>query len=81
MIDGFGFLDLHSACKWASVSSRTFHRWIDRGLRVHRHSPRGKILVRPADIEAFLVSQQKPQPDLNAMVAATLQDLQGGEDR
>lgn len=81
MLDGSGFLDLHNACKWASVSPRTFRRWIDCGLRVHRHSSHSKILVRPADIEAFLLSQQKPQPDLNAMVAATLQDLQTGGDR
>lgn len=78
MLDGSGFLDLRNACKWASVSPRTLRRWIDRGLRVHRHSPGGKILVRPADIEAFLSAHQKPQLDLNAMVAATLQDLQTG---
>ncbi len=78
MLDGSGFLDLHNACKWASVSPRTLRRWIDRGLRVHRHSSRSKILVRPADIEAFLISQQKPQPDLNAIVSATVQDLRAG---
>ncbi len=81
MLDGSGLLDLHSACKWASVSPRTLRRWIDRGLRVHRHSPRSKLLIRPADIEAFLTAHQKPQPDLNAMVTATLQELQGGEGR
>lgn len=81
MLDGSGYLDLDKASRWACVSPRTVRRWIDSGLPCLRHSPRSKILIRPADIEAFLTAHQKQQPDLNALVAATLQDLQTGGGR
>jgi hypothetical protein len=78
MLDGSGLLDLAHAAQWACVSPRTFRRWIERGLRVQRETSRSKILVRPADIESFLTAQQASRPDLDAMVADTLQELQQG---
>jgi hypothetical protein len=76
MLDGSGYLDLDKASRWACVSPRTIRRWIDSGLPCFRQTLRSKILIRPADIEAFLTAQQKPQPCLDAIVEATLHDLQ-----
>jgi len=72
---GQGFLDKQSAARWASVSVRTLDRWIANGLPVYRSGPRTKPLVRPADIEAFLVREQTPRPDLNVLVDETLGEL------
>jgi hypothetical protein len=70
-----GFLDKQRAARWASVSMRTLDRWIANGLPVYRSGPRAKPLVRPADIEAFLVREQTPRADLNDLVDETLGEL------
>ena len=72
-----GFLPLHQAAQWAGVSERTLKRWIARGLPRYQAGPRTKVLVRPADIDAFLTRQQVQQPDLNAMVEDVLRSLKG----
>ena len=71
-------LDLKTASTRFSLSSRTLRRLLDRGLRCYRPSPHGKILLDPTDVLDFLLTPQKPQPDMNAMVAETLRDLQQG---
>ena len=70
-----GFLDKQRAARWASVSVRTLDRWIANGLPVYRSGPSAKPLVRPADIEAFLVREQTPHADLNDLVDETLGEL------
>ena len=70
-----GFLDKQRAAQWASVSVRTLDRWIANGLPVYRSGPCAKPLVRPPDIEAFLVREQMPRPDLNDLVDETLGEL------
>ncbi len=52
-------------------------RWLDQGLPRHQAGPRGKVLIRPCDIEAFLTRQQAAKPDLNAMVEEVLKGLGG----
>lgn len=49
-----GLLSVSAACKWASISPRTFRRLMDRGLRVYRATEQSKILVRRQDILEFL---------------------------
>ena len=74
-----GYLPLADAATWAGVSPRTLKRWIAAGLPKYQAGPRGKVLVRPGDIDQFLTRQQAPTPDLDAMVNEVLQGLtQGG---
>jgi phage terminase Nu1 subunit (DNA packaging protein) len=74
-----GYLPLVEAAAWAGVSPRTIKRWVRRGLPVHQAGPREKVLIRPADIDAFLTRQQVPQPDLKAMAEEVFQNLQRGQ--
>jgi len=71
-----GYLPLVDAAAWAGVSVRTLKRWIGRGLPTYQAGPREKVLIRPADIEAFLNRRQSSQPDLNAMVDEVMRDIQ-----
>ena len=63
-----GFLDKLAAAQFACVSVRTVERWIRDGLPVYRETPHSKMLVKPADIEAFLQRQQRPQQDLTQII-------------
>ena len=63
-----GFLSLSEAAAWAGVSKRTVRRWIGRGMPYFQGSERGKVLIRPGDIETFLNRKQATQVDLSAMV-------------
>jgi hypothetical protein len=63
-----GYLPLNQAAPWAGVSKRTMKRWIKKGLPTYQAGPREKVLIRPADIDAFLTRQQAHEPDLGAMV-------------
>lgn len=63
-----GFLTIAKAAQWASVSPRTVRRWMTRGLATYHSGPGTRVLIRPSDIEAFLIREQVPQADLNALV-------------
>lgn len=67
-----GYLSLEEAARYASVSTRTMKRWIRAGLPVYQGTLRGKVLIRPTDIDAYLTRQQVAQPDLNALVEDVL---------
>jgi hypothetical protein len=71
-------LDLKTAAVRFSLSTRTLRRLLARGMRSYRPSPNSKILLDARDVLAFLAVPQKQEPDLDALVAATLQDLQQG---
>ncbi len=74
-----GYMSIVDAAAWAGVSPRTLKRWIRRGLPTYQAEPRGKLLLRRADIDQFLTRKQAPTPDLGAMVNEVLQSLnQGG---
>jgi len=64
----FGFLPLNRAAGWAGVSVRTLRRWIDEGLPKYQAGPRSKVLIRPVDIEAFLIKWQLTPIDLDSVV-------------
>ncbi len=72
-----GFMPVVEASAWAGVSPRTMRRWIDQGLPSYQSGPRTKLLLRGADIEAFLERQQTTKPDLNALVEEVLKGMAG----
>lgn len=72
-----GYLTIQAAAYYASVSERTIKRWIARGLPSFQGSLRGKVLIRPGDIDLYM--QKKPIPvekhDLDAMVEGVLKSF------
>ncbi len=70
-----GYLSIESAARWADVSSRTVKRWIKAGLPTYQAGPRGKVLVRPGDMDQFLTRRQVTKPDLDAMVEEVMVGL------
>jgi excisionase family DNA binding protein len=74
-----GYLSIKDAAAWTSISERTLTRWIARGLPVYQAGPRGKVLIRPPDIDAFLQRRQRPKPDLDRLVDEVMQDLTAGQ--
>jgi len=54
-------------------------RWMERGLPYYQPCPRGRILVKPGDIESFLTRQQAPKPELDRMVEEVVEELQRGK--
>ncbi len=81
MIEGLGpgFLPVDKAAEWAGVSVKSMKRWIHRGLPYYQACPRGRILVKPGDIESFLTRQQAPKPVLDALVDQVMGELRGGK--
>ena len=71
-----GYFPIMDAAKYASVSPKTIQRWIAAGLPVYQGTARGKVLIRPADIDSYLTRRQARQIDLDALVNDTLRDLQ-----
>ncbi len=70
-----GFLPLDRAAAWAGVSIKSLKRWFERGLPYYQPCPRGRILVKPGDIEGFLTRRQAPKPTLDRMVDEVLKGL------
>lgn len=70
-------MPLSAAAAWAGVSKRTIKRWIGRGLPCYQAVARGKVLVKPEDIEAFLTKRHVAQPNLDELVGEVLEELQG----
>jgi excisionase family DNA binding protein len=68
-------MPIKEAARWAGVSERTMKRWIARGLTTYQAGPREKVLIRPADIDAFLTRRQVPVPDLDAMVEEVMSSV------
>jgi excisionase family DNA binding protein len=73
-----GYLSIEGAAKYASVSTKTIERWIQGGLPVHQGTARGRRLIRPSDIDAFLTRKQAPRLDLNAIVQEVIKGLDSG---
>ena len=67
-MDQLGYLPLKKAAAWAGVSRKTLKRWLAAGLPCYRACPRGKVLVRPADIDHFLTREAVPQVDVDRIV-------------
>lgn len=70
-----GYLTIHRAAQYASVSPKTVSRWVASGLPVYQGTTRGKVLIRPADIDAYLTRRQAPVVNLGALVEDVLQGL------
>jgi hypothetical protein len=74
-----GYFPIMDAAKYASVSPKTIQRWIKGGLPVFQGTTRGKVLIRPADIDIYLTRRQVRQFDLDAMVNEVLNSVQGSK--
>ncbi len=58
------------------VSPKTLQRWIGRRLPVYQAGPCEKVLVRPTDIDQFLIRHKRSTVDLNTLVDQVIVDLQ-----
>lgn len=74
-----GYMTIEGAAGYASVSTRTIKRWIHAGLPVYQGTTRGKVLIRPVDIDSYLTRKQTSRVDLDALIDDVLQDLSGRE--
>ena len=74
-----GYLSIKGAAEYASVSKKTIQRWIKGGLPAHQGTARGKVLIRPADIDVYLTRKQAPSLDLDALVDGVMRDLSLGQ--
>jgi hypothetical protein len=72
-----GYFSIEGAAGYASVSTKTIKRWIQAGLPVYQGTTRGKVLIRPTDIDGYLMRRQAPQVDLNTLVDDVLSGLCG----
>jgi excisionase family DNA binding protein len=73
------FLSLGEAAQRHKISSRTLRRWIARGLPFYQACPRGRVLLRPCDLDRFLTRRQAPKPALDVLVDEVVRDLRGGK--
>lgn len=73
-----GYVTIDRAAKYASVSTRTIKRWVKAGLPVYQGTARGRVLIRPSDIDTYLTRKQAVQVDLSVMVEQVLRDLSVG---
>ena len=71
------YLPIDGAAQYASVSTKTIQRWIKGGLPVYQGTTRGKVLIRPTDIDHYLTRHQARRIDLDAMVDEVLRGVQG----
>ena len=71
------YLPIKGAAKYASVSTKTIQRWARAGLPVYQGTTRGKVLIRPTDIDAYMTRRQVRQIDLEAIVDEALRAVQG----
>ena len=72
-----GYFPILDAAEYANVSTKTVQRWIKGGLPVYQGTTRGKVLIRPTDIDAYLTRRQARPVDLVAMVNEVLWGMQG----
>ena len=74
-----GFFPLADAAAWAGVSVRSIKRWIQDGLPYYQPCPRGRVLIKPHDIEQYLTRRQVPKSDLEQTVNQVMGELQRGK--
>ena len=74
-----GYLPLKEAATWAGVSPRTLRRWTTQGLPFFQSSCKGKVLIRPSDVDEFLTCKRVEKHDLNEMVDEVFGILVGGK--
>jgi len=68
-------MPIREAAQWTGVSRKTIRGWIKKGLPQYRGRPRGKILLKPSDIDAFLTKETVCQVDLNRIVEDVMSGL------
>ena len=62
-----------------STAERTIRPklWIEEGLPKYQAGPGSKVLIRPGDIEQFLINKETKVPNINEMVKEVIQELHG----
>ena len=70
-----GYVSIRDAADYASVSTRTVKRWVHAGLPVYQGCHRGKVLIKPSDIDTYLQRKTAPKVDLDTMVDEVLQGI------
>ena len=63
-----GFLTVRQASLWTGLSTKSIRRLIKRGLKVYRTCQRGRLLLRPEDLQHFLGRHYTDVPDRENMV-------------
>ena len=71
-----GYMTIQVLAAWASVSPRTVRRWISQGLPTYQATVRGRVLIKPGDLDGFLKRNHVHDTALYAMVQQVLDDLQ-----
>jgi predicted site-specific integrase-resolvase len=66
---------LPEAARWTGVSPKTIRKWIRNGLPQYRGTTRGKVLVRPGDIDLFLIREQAHEINLGQIVDEVMSAL------
>ena len=69
-----------TASQWC-VSKSTVDRWVEKGLPYYQAPGRSLILIKPADVDAFLQRKSVKKPDLTQLVEETLQELATKQNR
>ncbi len=75
------FVSLQGAATFADASTRTIRRWLLEGLKSYQPVPKGKIFLRPCEIEEFVMRRARPQPSLTVLVEDTMTDLMGRKNK
>ena len=76
------FMTLRTTARsYGPLSVSTIKRWIGQGLPYHQAQGRGLILIKPADVDAFLQRKSVKKPDLTQLVEETLQELATKQNR
>lgn len=70
-----GYISIRGAADYASVSTRTIKRWVRAGLPIHQACHRGKVLIKPSDIDTYLQRKTAKTVDLDTMVNEVLRGL------
>lgn len=58
-----GWAKVHTAASYCDVSVRTLRGWLKQGLE-HSRLPTGRVLIRYADLDAFLKKFQQPKDEV-----------------
>lgn len=76
------FMTLRTTARWTGkVSVSTTKRWLKEGLPYYQARDRGVILIKPADVEAFLQRKSVKKPDLTQLVEETMRELATKQNR
>ena len=74
------WIGIRAVAQYCSVSPKTVWRWVEQGLPYSQRGPRARVLIRHADLDAFLERRCKTGVDLDRMVHQVIGELQSCND-